>query len=700
MAVYASAPSYHKASALLLDGRLHEACVFLRNIRLTLPAAAPVADEAERLLTDIDLLLSHFAQGGEDPQRAALLDRDYDRAWRLCEQLYDIECPAAVSSEALPAIVDALLLDPASDAWLNTCFEHIAESHHLSRAHRDLLLQAILDEQLPEYVRATLFAAIALHLMQWFDAELIEELYVFTFDDQPAMLRMQAWVTLVLVAFIHASRIDHLPRLQEQYRLMCETEPKLLYAIQIALLQCREAHNVEQRMHEMFEAFDEDDDPKTASVNAKEFFDFITEGIDLSFNTFTKQAELPFFSLPCTRHHWFEPFSLDQPAMKAIFDAHPKAFPWVRMMMQSVAQSETDKYATVFSMQRIAGGKLMSVIGEKIEKIGLSFENLVPPPAIYVMRNFLHDLYRYCILHPQAKAMRHQVFDRDLKMCLNPWLQPVTADRDALTQVADMLYTKQHWAEAAQVYELLLAPAPASAPQPDAPSATDTAVAPAALDQEALKRAHLRLAYAYLQQQEAGIFPTRALQVLRRCDHLFPGSKRTLRMMADLMHDNQLLLDEQAILHEALTHHPDDVALLTRLGRCLNAQQRYKEAQTALFKADILREGRHQTQRQLALALFGAHDYDRARQYAALAAAHDDTVSTAPDHILCGHLALQLGDTQQALSHYSQAPAADVLFALMHDHALLAEAGVKPLTLDLVRQHLSRPQSEINNKTE
>lgn len=661
MAVKISTPSYNKASALLTDGRLHEACDFLRNIHHTLSDTQAISDEAERLLSDLDRLLQHYAQGGTDPQREELYARIYDQAWQLCDRLYDVESPNTASMANLSSTIDALYADPNADQWLGTAFEQIAESRHLTREDRDTLNLALLDESLPLYVRASLMSATTLHLLQWFDAELIEAFYVFTFDDQPSQLRVQAWVTLVLAAIIHKDRIAHRTRLQEQYRLICESEPDLLLDLQTALLQCREAHDADKQIKEMASKLDVDDDKENIASNLKGLFAFITEGLDMSFDVFKKQARLPFFSAPGNRHHWLEPFSLEQPQMKALFDEHPQALPWVRMMSQSVSQCETDKYATVLTMQGMGGGQLMIAIGEKLEKTGLKFEDVIPLPTLYVLRNYLHDLYRYYRLHPKAKEMRYNPFDMDLKMCMNPWLRSVITDNEELDKIGELLIRKEHWAEAAQVYELML----------------KTEVNEHNLQQ---------LAFAYCKSQ-AYNNASLALQPLRRCNRLYPGNKWTQKLMADILHENQEYVSEEETLHEALGYHTDDVSLLVRLGRCLNAQKRFAEAQEPLFKADILKEGQRSTQHELALSLFGTHDYDRASHYATLASNHSK--AQPADKILCAHAALQRGDVTQALALYREASEGNAISALRQDRELLNDAGVDNLSIDLMCETLN-----------
>lgn len=640
-----------------------DACSFLSNIRHTLPLAQGISDEAELLVADMNRILDYFAKGSSDARREELLDKLYDRAWLLTDELYDIEASNKAASIDIPQALKDLEDNIHDDQCLGKAFEQIAQQTIMTRKDKESINHALLDESLPEYVRGALLSATLLHLVQWFDAELVEQLYIFTFEDQPMQIRMQAWVTLVLVAFAHEHRIAHLPRLKEQYKLICESEPQLLNEMQIALLQCLDAMKSDQRIHEIVDKFDEDKE-ESVQANMKEFIKMINEGTDLTINMFKKQAALPFFSAPMTRHHWLMPFSLEQPDMKKLLDAQPKAVAWVRMMMQSVAQCETEKYATVFTMNEVGKGLLMSAIGEKLEKTGLKFDEIMPVPPHYVMLNYVHDLYRYFSLHPEGKQMRQNLFDNTLLMCTNPYLVDAVQSPEQLDKQAELLFSREHWADAGAVYECML-------------------------KQNVSENILQRLAYCYYcDAANSGCMSTPALQFLQRCNLLYPGNKQTLKLLADLWHDSLHFLNEEIVLKEALQYFADDTNLLNRLGRCLNMQQRYKDALEPLYKADLIKEGRRNTQRELAIALFALHDYEHALQYAERLLSHSKLQSE--DYCTCGFILLQQGKTDQALDCYLHTNKDDGMYSLLEHRSMLNEAGVDNVTIDLMYELIHR----------
>ena len=657
------ASSYDRAATLLKDGRLHQACAFLSVQFEAHAELRPWLSEVYSIRADYDRMLDFFAQGSSDPRRSELMDQLMDRAWTLAEHLYEQQYPPTETEGAisltLVQCLDRLHEEPSSDQKLGLAFEYIYQCHSLTSDERRALHQAVLDERLPEYVRATLLGAETLHLTQWFDAKMVEDLYIYTLDDQPSDIRVRAWVTLVFVALIHPHRIAHLPRLREQYQLICEEEPKMLSDIQLALLQCREAYTFDQKLHEIAEL----DESKSINLNVvKDFFDFISEGIDMSISMFSKLRRIKFFSGEGMRHHWLEPFSPEQPDVKAVLDQHPAGNSWTQMLMQSVAQCETDKYGAFISMNE-ADSNLMVAISEKLDKTGILADKLVPPPPLYVMRNYLHDLFRYCELHPECKRLRHQPFNADLMMIHNPWLKAAVCSIEQMRKVAEFLLRKERWAEADEAYCLLL-------------------------EQEVTEQSLQRLAYVRLIRRTDGMSVSQMLEPLLRANALFPGNKWTLKQIAETYrHAGMLQLEEQA-LREASALFPDDTLLSVRLGHCLIAQHRPEEALEPLYKADVQEEGQSRVHRELANALFSLGDHARAERYIRQVL-NNGADPEDEDMFLGGHIALLGGDIPLALERYEML-SATAPTELDHARPMLTRLGIDNQVISLVADELQR----------
>lgn len=609
------------------------ACAFL-SMQFARHNAYQYVEEVQKLKEDNQRLLDYFEQGVNDPHREELRDRLMDQAWQLADHWYDLDHPlppeladGSTLDQALIALTEA----PNDDKLLNRAFELTAECRFMDKEDVKALHQSILDEQLPEYVRATLLGAMLLKLTQWFDARLVENLYIYTLDDQPIQLRAQAWVALVFVALLHKHRISHLPRLRGQYQLLAESDPQLLFFLQISLLQCREAFSFEKKLNDLVTPTD-DENEMPSSEKLHEFVQMLADGTDMAISSFSQLKKMGFFSHTGTRHHWFEPFSLEQPHVRHILDHHPDGKIWTQLLMQSVVQCETDKYSAFLSMYAMDQG-LMSKISQQLEAKGFKLDNVMPLHLSIVARNHLHDFYRYCNMHPLAETLRFKPFEADLLMCINPWTQAAFGRLEDLQKIAAYLFRKEHWGESARVYH---------------------EVVKQEMSEENLQRLIYACECAEIKSglDSQAYFGMDYTQMMVQCNQLYPGNKWTEKRLADALDSMAEYVTEEQCLQEALTHHPDDVGLLVRMGHCLTMQRRAPEALSYLYKADIQKEGQLRVQRELARALSETGDLVNAERYIKMVLSRPDP--SGKDWHLGALIAMQVGNVSAALERLKE----------------------------------------------
>lgn len=663
----------------LKHGRLGKALAEFRVLAdQPLLSTAAICEEAQSLEADHKRLLNYFCSNSIDPQREILYDQLIERTWQLADRLYDVAEPmtVAVSMGDVILRLAELNADPGSDEALGATFEQVADSRHLTHDELQELHQAILNEHLPEYVRATLLSALSLHILRWFDAEATELLYTYTLDDQPTRLQMQAWVTLVCTLLLHQERIAHLPRLKAQYAMMAEDNAALLYDIQEAIITCREARQADARLRQIARKID-DDDEEGLKRRARELYDYLSQGVDTSYNLFTQLGRMRFFAAEHNRHHWLMPFSMEHPVIRAIIDHSPKAEPWVTMLKMSVAQCDTDKYSAVISMNKM-NDSLMAAIGEQMTEKGLDLAHLAPLPPSIVKQNYLHDLYRFYSLRLKNELGEGSPFAPHLLLTGIGWLQEFLPPTARLEQMVTLLMRQEQWSAAAEMNERVLR-------------------------QEESERALLRQATCFHQMSLEGLDAGTCVFVpLMRSRQLYPESRETLRMLADMYRHEGNHGMEEATLSDALAQFPDDGVFLRRMGRCLNDQRRHPEALSYLFKADILQEGRPSVMREILRALIATGDTVRAELYADRVTCHDRVRST--DWLLAGHVALQSGDIALALERYQHiGNQADTEEAFTADERMLLDVGIEPHVIGLMKDLLiasKEAEKQANNEIE
>lgn len=585
------------------------------------PQLSGIKEEAAAIEKNFTQMLIYFSKGAEDRQREAVLNHSFDRAWTLLAKLKRIIANTTLedTTENLTPLLEQLFAEPTSDAALYTVFEQLANGRPLLESERKNLVNAMLDESLPEYVRGTLMGGVTLSLIETFDASLVEDLYTFTLDDQPLQMQMEAWVTLVLVALKHTERISYLPRLKEQYALLCEENEQLLQDIQVSLYLCDEAQDLSSLLHTKMNMGVGQEELEMTQEKANELMQVLGQGVDMGLRLFSKMKKIDFFSGPKTRHHWLEPFSLEHPKVKELIESHPDALLWIQMLQHSIAQCETDKYGA-FLTTLMMGENLIIEISRKMKEAGLDHLDAPPLSPLWVMRNYLHDLYRYFKMNPLAPQSMFEESHAPYFFFECPWLQPMALKPERLKEFGMFLKKKNNWDMAHLVFDRLVKIEPS---------------------EEVVK------IYA---QTLAKVLTEDKLEKYELCYRICPDNINIVKGLADELHEQKQFPREVSVLQMAIEQSPDNWEILWRLGRGLNHQQREKEALEPLYKADFMKEGRIDVARQLAHALLITGNPEKAERY--IDHVLKSRKSTFEDWCLGGAIALKCDNYTLAIQRY------------------------------------------------
>lgn len=499
-------------------------------------------------------------------------------------------------------------LNKRSDASLCSLFDVIRKARALDSEQRLMLHQVLMDDDVPEFMRCTILSAITLHLIEHFDAELLENIYTFTLDDQPEQIRWRAWVTMMMCAIVHPVKIELCDRICELYRFMAESEPELILSMQITLLQCSEAETIEDKVNKIFS--------KRGSQEEKSKFMFavIQQGADLSYNTFRMVRHAPFFSNPSTTAHWLMPFSLEQDNIKAILEQNPQLKQMIQLLSKSMAQSDQDKYGAAMVLLG-AEKHLTEQINDKFNEINIDFSKILSPSGEVLMRNYLHDLYRFFKLSAPESSYRVLPFKKNLDLGRLEWLAPALGNEKAMTILSKYLIDNEQWDMATVISARLV----------NINTTEDT------LKQLAFAASMRKVRDIYLEGDP-----------LIRCNKLYPGNVDTLIKLAAFYHRVGMLSGAEACLKEALKIDPKNEEILTGIGECCMDMNNPKGALEAYFQLDLLTEGNVKVQRMIALSSFMAQNFEVADKYIDILLSYRKPINA--DWALAGCVALKNGD--------------------------------------------------------
>lgn len=571
--------AYKSVVAMLQDKRLSEALALLQREAAQSNHAALAAD-AEQVRDNYARLLEYFKKGIADPTRQDQLDALFAKAWELAERLKSQ--PLLPSDESLSDEMTLQMIrgyeysqleGEDRDRALGRLFSRLRDYSPMPREVRRAIHQLVLDEQVPEYERATLLSAITLNLLQWFDAGMLEQFYTYSLDDQPIQIRVQALLTLALCGIRYDNRIVHEPRLRELYLLLVETEKDALAAIQVTMPYCKESVGFRKRLSNVVKVELGKLRVGREAMPFQEFLNIFQDGIDYDFDFFKLQCQRPFFAQPENEHHWLMPFTLEQHRVKEIISGCPEAKTFITLMMSSMSQTNSSKYAHTLLMAK-SFPTLVSQIMEQLKDSPIKIEDLAPLDAFTTLRLYMHDLFRYLSLSDKGKTIANPLM-LDADFSFYGCLSEEDEDVDMLEKICQTLYQRKRWMEVL----------------PRLVRLTRKRVTPQLL-------LHLADAAEHCNDY------TTAQEALRRYQALFTFDEALYLRMAQDYEATQSYVAEENTLHEALKQWPDSETLLLQMSKCLNLQQRPSEAMNTLHHVEMLTERtlEHQLRQQMAYA--------------------------------------------------------------------------------------------------
>lgn len=601
---------------LINNYQFDEAMFFLQQ-QARIAGMPDFIDRVEVLRDEYSQVLNQFTEAKLDSEAEdtynSLLLQFFDQVQKLC---FKLVTPDYFNATKIQTFIHDFERDK-SDYALCELFHAIMLSGPFSEKDRSTLHQLIMNEDFPVFMRCAVLSAVMLHLFTHFDTEMLENIYTYTLDDQPDMIRWQAWVTMFLCAVVHSTRIEHCDRIRQQYQFLAESEPDLFLSMQLTLLQCREVEGLHDKVMKMMSKKGDDEE------KAKQMFSIVSEGADLSYDAFKMMRHMPFFASPNLSAHWLMPFSAEQEGIKVLLNQNPETRTVVELLSKSLAQSEQDKYGSILML--IGNNiKVIEQMNEQMKELGLEIDKVVAPSGEVLMRNYMHDVYRFFTLSMVGSSLPVSPFRENLNMGRISWLTAALGSPKALRILGDYMINHEDWENATGVYAHLA-------------------------ELENSEFALQRLGYVASKRQ------TRNMKLegdsLIKCNKLFPGNTWTLLNLAKFYRRSSLFSAAIIHLQEALQIEPDNAELLTEIAECHMELQEYDRALETYFKLDLKNEGDVKIQRQIVKCAFLSHNIETAKKYIQLVLGQRKPIIA--DWALAGCIALKDDDIKGMLDYFS-----------------------------------------------
>ena len=562
----------------------------------------------------------------------------------------------------------------------------------------ELQAKGLLESELLPVNDLCLFTSAAmLSLMECFDARKFAWLLDAT-THADTQVSQRALVGIAIVLHIHPTRLSYYPELTARLSLFNEDGSlgKQLNRVYIQLLRSQETEKIDKKMREEiipemmknvnimrnmkfgFEdnAADENDlnpdwekafEKSGLGDKIREMNELQLEGSDVYMSTFAQLKSYPFFKEP---HNWFYPFDMQHSSIIKEFGFKPTGDNAIlSLILQSGFFCNSDKYSLCFTMAHIPQAQRDMMLSQMTSQDlnELMDESKSSGLRQYAQRadvnsnQYIHDLYRFFKLSQRRFEFR-DVFKEEIALHRIPVLKDILYRPELLVTVANFHFSKQHYAEALNVYQELI----------------DMSHADTDIFQKA----------GYCLQKEKRY--KEAVSAYIKADVLKPDHVWTIRHLATCYRQMKDFTSALEYYKKSEAIQPENHNVLFYVGSCLAELEKYEEALQYFFKLDFMESNCIKAWRAIGWCSFVSGKHEQAMKY------YEKILAAKPlatDYLNAGHVAWRLGNIEKTVEYYSKAALESgnketFLEMFGKDRNILLKQGIAeediPLMLDMI----------------
>lgn len=583
------------------------------------------------------------------------------------------------------------------DETCRRSFDLVWVTHPFTADDTEALRRLLRNENIRVELRQQILSAVMLGALEYYDEHRLV-LLAETYLDGERSLELTALVALVLTMWVQRSKLEgrnfenvmaavrehpgwtddlkmvfmNLVRTRDTERISRtmseEVIPGLMKMRPEIFKKINEADNLDEfGMPEINPEWEELFESSGVADKLKELNDIQSEGGDVMMGTFAGLKSFKFFNYVS---NWFLPFYPEQTEVSSVLDDSANDFGEIIDMAPMVCDS--DKYSIVFSLgQMPQANRRMMLEQFKMQNINIAeLRNSMLDPE-RSSRNgeanhFIQDLHRFFSLF-RRKSEFGNPFASAINLASVPMLAQDLVDTTALEAVAEFYFKRGYYAEALDIFNLLLAQVSASV--------------------SVLQKA------GYCNQHLGRI--DEALKLYERSELFAPDSLWTQRRIAQCLKMAGRHAEAIPYYEKLAARKPSDTSLALNLGHCYLATGNNVEALKCYFKVEYLDEKSGKALRPIAWCLFVEGDYEHAETY------YEKVMESAPsptDHLNAGHLYMALRrfrDASACYRKYLEANGGDMAkldAAIEADMAYIRKAGIDPTLLALAVDAAQYPE--------
>lgn len=355
----------------------------------------------------------------------------------------------------------------------------------------------------------------------------------------------------------------------------------------------------------------------------KEMSEIQEEGGDVMMGTFAHLKSFPFFNETV---NWFLPFHTDYSEFTG--DDAAVMQPVADLMMAAPFLCDSDKYSFMFSLRMVPASQREMMLsqlkahGNQMAELRAASLNVGNVSRKNIINKQVQNLYRFFNLF-RRKGEFANPFAEGVNLVEVNYLQDDLQQLGILPIVGEYYFSHKYYEQAIQIFE--------------------------AMAQEETPDVQLYQKMGYALQKTAQT--ERAVEFYLKAEMLDSRSDWTLRRLARCFMTLRQPKEALTRLKALAERHPNNVAIVLNMARCLVETEQYEDAVKAYYKAEYLDEKSGKALRPLAWCLMLIGEFDRSAKYFEKLAASTDLTPT--DYLNMGHLALAHKNFSEALNLYS-----------------------------------------------
>ncbi len=582
-------------------------------------------------------------------------------------------------------------------------FYHIWFRDKLTPDEISFLNRFILNEVIHNAYKSLIISAVTLSLLRFFDEAKFNFLFDLYESDEDE-INQRALVGLLINLYHYDSRMPFYPAIIGRLKILNEnpTFKKNTERVIIQFIRSKETEKIQQKIKDeiipemirispnlkdkinldslMEEGLSEDKNPEWEEIfkdspglmdKMEEFSELQMEGADVFIGSFSMLKLFPFFN---KLSNWFMPFFQDNPEIISSIDVSDNVnIRFVEAIDKAPVLCNSDKYSFCLSLQNLPeenrefmaeGMKAEMAQFNEIEKD----EEITSPgkKREFISNQYIQDLYRFFKLHPRKSDFDDVFnwrFDFHNRFVLGAILKE---DEKVMRNIAEYYFAKNHFEEAAEIYEYLLTV-------------------------EKSGELYQKVAFCY---QKLGDYE-QALEGYKKAE-LYELNRLWNQRKIALCYRN-LKQPAKALEYYRLAEKldPENLNIQLSIGNCLLELEQFEEALKSYFKVEYLSPGNKKVWRPIGWCSFVTGKKEQAEKYFQMLI---DDSPNKHDLMNMGHVQWSLGKRKEALDCYKKSITrtgfveAEFIEVFEEDLKQLLKQGVEkedvPIMLDQLRYFL------------